>query len=102
MHEAFQAVTLKAMVRHEKASEDIALTFDPTPEGIVTFCQKIVEYVGANRLDNERASIIRSCLETICRVSESGIDAVKHIEESTTNLAQAVRTITREHPKPTG
>jgi hypothetical protein len=94
MKEKFQALALKSMERAEASRESIELKLDATPEGIVAFVKYIVELVGFNKLDLGRASVINGCLQTILRTNESGLDAVKELEESTSHLAKTIRATT--------
>lgn len=79
------------MQRAEASRDSLELTFDETPEGIVAFSKHLVKLVGENKLDKERASTINGILQTILRTNESGIDAVKQVEETALYLAKKVR-----------
>jgi hypothetical protein len=95
--ETFQRLTLHRLQKLDQASQDIGLTFDPTPEGIVKFSQQMIENVGANRIDAARATVVKGYVDVICRVTESGLDAIKSIEEDSANLEKAVRAVTRNN-----
>ena len=95
MRAKFQALTLKGMERSEASRESIELKLDTTPEGVVAFVKYIIELVGLNKLDLGRASVINGCLQTILRTNESGIDAVKELEENAHYLAKALTTARR-------
>jgi hypothetical protein len=92
MKEKFQTLALKSMLRAEASRESIELNLDTTPEGIIAFVKYLIELVGYNKLDLGRASVINGCLQTILRTNESGIEAVKELEESTSHLAKTIRT----------
>ena len=100
MKEKFQAVALQGMERAEKARGEIELKFDSTPEGLVAFSKYLVEMVGLNRLDLGRASTINGILQTILRTSESGLDAIKNIEEDALHLAETARVLKPVPTKP--
>lgn len=85
-------LTLQAMERAEQSRGDIELKFDGTPEGLVAFSKYLVEQVGLNKLDLGRASVVNGILQTILRTNESGLDAVKIIEEDAKHLEETLRT----------
>lgn len=88
------------MERAEGSRGSLELKLDATPEGIVAFSKYIIELIGKNLIDPGRASVINAHLQTILRTTESGLDAIKIIEEDSANLEKAVRAVTRDTSKP--
>ena len=76
----------------ERAQSIHELKLDATPEGIVAFAKLMIEKLGRNEIDIGRASAVNSYVQTILRTTESGIDAVKSIEEDTRHLEETLRT----------